>query len=69
MATSYVETLSLGNVILNDPDAENIQEVRFVSKAEMNGLTVCPEILKDNFWDDLKQGFPPVSYSGVHWGA
>ncbi|MBI2855370.1 MAG: NUDIX hydrolase [Chloroflexi bacterium] len=40
-------------------------EARFLSREDMEGLTVYPEILKGQFWEDLAQGFPDTRYLGL----
>jgi hypothetical protein len=34
----------------------------------MRDVVVYPEILKDEFWEDLARGFPEVRYFGVRSG-
>lgn len=46
-------------------DEQWIQSVRFLSRDEIELLTVYPDCLKDSFWDDLHEGFPHVGYLGV----
>lgn len=46
-------------------DEHWIQSVRFLSREEIQPLTVYPECLKDGFWDDLRDGFPGVRYLGL----
>lgn len=65
MAQSHTGAVTIANLVKGDPDAEVIQEARFVPRTEIGGLTVYPEILKDRFWDDLKRGFSAAAYLGV----
>ncbi len=56
-------TLTTAN--LGPPDEDWIKEVRFLSREEMEGITVYPEALKGEFWDDLAGGFVCARYLGV----
>ena len=50
----------------NRPEGEVLLiDARFLSKNEINELDVKPEILKDQFWDDLWRSFPTVRYLGL----
>ena len=39
-----------------------IEEVRFVPKDEMAGMTIYPEEIKTTLWDDLASGFAETRY-------
>ena len=53
---------------VGQPDEMDVLEARFLSRQDMEGLTVYPELLRDDFWDDLASGFPAVRYLGVQSG-
>jgi ADP-ribose pyrophosphatase YjhB (NUDIX family) len=40
-------------------------DARFFSQDDLRDVTVHPEILKDQFWDDLKVGFMGTRYLGL----
>ncbi len=50
------------------PDEFDVLEAVFLSREEMADLTVYPEQLKDEFWDDLKGGFTEPRFLGVRRG-
>ena len=50
------------------PDALDILETRFLSRQELQDVTVYPQILKGDFWDDLDRGFPAIRHLGVQRG-
>ncbi len=50
------------------PDAYDVLEARFLSRREMEDLTVYPQVLKDDFWDDLGADFPTVKHLGMQYG-
>lgn len=64
LADGYNGVVNLNNIIGNGPDEQFIKQVEWLSKKEIQNITVYPEILKDNFWDDYKQGFPSTKYLG-----
>jgi len=41
-----------------------LQEARFFSQEELQGMNAFPSILKDGFWQDLEAGFPTIRYLG-----
>jgi 8-oxo-dGTP pyrophosphatase MutT (NUDIX family) len=45
--------------------AEHIVEAAFLSRAEMNGKTVFPLVVVDDFWTRLRDGFAQPRYLGV----
>jgi ADP-ribose pyrophosphatase YjhB (NUDIX family) len=59
---TYTGELSLEN---RDADESFLVEAQFFARAQLQELTVHPEILKDQFWDDLKAGFPQTRYLGL----
>ena len=54
MATSHSGTVTTKHIVPGDQDAEYIQEAWFLSREEMQGLVVYPEVLSDGFWEKLK---------------
>ena len=42
-----------------------ITDAKFVSREEMQDINVHPDMLRDEFWDHLQQGFPQMAYLGV----
>lgn len=50
------------------PDEEFIQELRWLTRLELQALTVYPPMLKDELWQDLADGFPTARYLGVETG-
>jgi 8-oxo-dGTP diphosphatase len=45
--------------------AEYIVEAAFLSRNEMNGKTVFPRVMVDEFWTHLREGFNQPVYLGV----
>ena len=45
--------------------AEHIVEAAFVSRADFAGKVVYPPVLRDGFWDHLRDGFAQPIYLGV----
>ena len=64
LAKSFSGTPTTENVI-GLSDENDILEAHFLSRDEMRGIVVYPEVLKDDFWDDLEKGFPGAKYLGV----
>jgi ADP-ribose pyrophosphatase YjhB (NUDIX family) len=56
LANSFTGELTTANVRPQDLDSAYIKDVQFLSKRQMRGLTVFPEILKDKFWQDFSPG-------------
>ena len=56
LANSFTGELTTANVRPQDLDSAFIKDVQFLSKRQMRGLTVFPEILKDKFWQDYSPG-------------
>lgn len=66
LAESCSGKLTIKNIHGKGPDEDYIKDARWLSREELNGLTVYPKELHDSFWDDLAQGFPEVRYLGRH---
>ena len=68
VATSFSGTLMTGaNPGAGIFDVDHmIKDVRFVHRAEMDGMIIYPEIIKTSFWDDLANEFPETRYLGLH---
>lgn len=64
LADDYHGNISMENIHGNGPDELYIKDVKWLSKEETRGITVYPEILKDDFWDDYQQEFPNTKYLG-----
>ena len=64
---AYSGELSIANNV-GQPDEMDVLEARFLSRREMEDETVYPDLLKDEFWEDLAKGFPEVRYLGVRRG-
>jgi 8-oxo-dGTP diphosphatase len=62
LASSFSGTLTLAN---RQPGEEFLQEARFFAREELASLTVHPEILKDQFWQDRAADYPPTRYLGL----
>jgi 8-oxo-dGTP diphosphatase len=45
--------------------AEHIVDARFLSRGELDGKLVFPEVLQERYWDDKAQGFSSVRYLGI----
>ena len=56
LATSFTGELTMANKSPLDPDYEYIKDVQFLSRHQMQGLTVFPEELKEKFWQDFAPG-------------
>lgn len=64
VADTYAGEITLAHLPPSEPDADMIQETRWISRAELQTLTVYPEILKQDFWDDLALGFSETKHIG-----
>ena len=52
--------------IANKPDGEDhLVGVSFLYRSEIQVLEVYPEVLYDQFWNDLAHGFPQTRYLGL----
>jgi ADP-ribose pyrophosphatase YjhB (NUDIX family) len=66
MANFFTGELTTTNVRPQDLDSAYIKDIQFLSKRQMRGLTVYPEILKDKFWQDFSPGKRlEVQYMGL----
>lgn len=45
--------------------AEHIVDARFVSRRDLDGKTVYPEVLRERYWEDKVQGFSSMRYLGI----
>jgi len=54
--------LTIGN---RDSDESFLVDARFFAQDQLKEMTVFPEILKGQFWDDLESGFPMTRYLGL----
>jgi 8-oxo-dGTP diphosphatase len=56
-----------GNLVLTNKQEEEsfLVDARFFSKADLQGITVHPEILKEQFWDDMSAEHPVTRYLGI----
>ena len=50
------------------PDAYDVLEAWYLSREEVSSLTVYPQALKDEFWDDLDGDSRRVRYLGIQRG-
>jgi 8-oxo-dGTP pyrophosphatase MutT (NUDIX family) len=64
LADHYDGKINVDNIKGNDPDELYIKQVEWLPKEEIQDIIVYPEILKDDFWNDYKQGFPNTKYLG-----
>jgi hypothetical protein len=48
-----------------DPHEGFLVDARFFSQEQMSGLTVFPETLKKDFWNERKAGFLQTHYLGL----
>ena len=67
LCNSFYGDLTTENNV-GEPDAMDVLEAKFLSRQDMRDVVVYPEMLKDDFWDDLDRGFPEVVYLGVRRG-
>ncbi|OGI21653.1 MAG: pyrophosphatase [Candidatus Moranbacteria bacterium RIFCSPLOWO2_02_FULL_48_19] len=68
LADSYHGDIGIENIYGNGLDEQYIKDVRWLSKEDLQGMIVFPEILKDEFWDDQAMNFPSTKYLGRHAG-
>ncbi len=64
LADSYSGEVNMNNIKGSGPDELFIKQVEWLSKKEIQDITVYPEILKDDFWNNYKQGFLDTKYLG-----
>ena len=67
LCNSFSGDLTTENNV-GEPDAMDVLEAKFLSRQDMRDVVVYPEMLRDDFWDDLDRGFPEVGYLGVRRG-
>ena len=65
LCRSFSGALTMQNIIGNGKDEQYIKDARFLSREEMADETVYPEMLLDEFWEDLQKGFPSARYLGL----
>ena len=68
LADHFHGSLTTEHALGKGPDEGLIQELRWLTRQELQALTVYPPSLKDGLWQDLGQGFPTVRYLGVETG-
>jgi ADP-ribose pyrophosphatase YjhB (NUDIX family) len=68
LADNYQGEIGLENIQGNGSDEQYIKEVKWLSKADLQNITVFPEVLKDEFWNDRAMNFPAVKYLGRQAG-
>lgn len=64
LADSHSGKIGLDNIAGTGPDDQYIKELKWLSRYEIQNMTVHPEILKNDFWQDFKKNFPHVKYLG-----
>lgn len=62
---SYSGRVTIENIVGRGMDDQFIKDARFLSKNQLDEITTYPEMLRDQFWDDLRKGFPSTRYLGV----
>jgi ADP-ribose pyrophosphatase YjhB (NUDIX family) len=67
-ADAHSGELTLRHVRDCGPDEQYVRDVRWVPKDDLAGMVVYPEMLADEFWEDLARGFPQIRYLGVQTG-
>lgn len=65
---SFSGDLTLCHVQGSGPDEHYIRDVRWVPRDELHNIIVYPEVLKDEFWNDLAKGFLETRYLGTQIG-
>ena len=63
-SSAYSGELTIRHVQGSGPDEHYIKDARWVSREEMGPLVIYPEIIKNQFWEDLAAGFPQTRYLG-----
>ncbi len=60
------KTFSGDLTLVNKEQAESfLVDARYFAQDDLRGLPVFPEILKEQFWDDLKAEYPVTRYLGL----
>jgi len=60
--TAFSGELTLAN---REPTESFLVDARFFSQEELQDLTVFPTILKDRFWQDIREEHPQMRYLGL----
>lgn len=68
LADRFEGDLTIRHAQGSGPDEHYIRDVRWVAKDALQDMTVYPEILKNDFWDDVARGFPETRYLGRQAG-
>jgi hypothetical protein len=68
LAESFSGAPTIKNLVPTDLDAKYIKEARFLSKNDLAALTVYPEIIKGDFWNDYVAGNLSTRYLGQQIG-
>ena len=63
LCRSYNGTISLKN---KTAEEDFLVDARFFSESDLSSMDVRPDILKAQFWSDLRAGFPKSRYLGLH---
>lgn len=63
-SSSFSGELTIRHIQGNGPDEHYIKDVQWIHKDDLADMVVYPEIIKDQFWDDLALGFPETRYLG-----
>jgi len=66
LATSFNGKLSTDE--WQPMEKDFIKDIEFVSRREMAGLNVFPDVLKQDFWDVIKSGVKTATYLGQKTG-
>lgn len=64
LANSFGGKIKMDNIKGSGPDEQYIKQVEWLSAEEIQNIIVFPEILRDDFWNDYKEGFPNTKYLG-----
>lgn len=64
-AVSYSGTVTTEHIYGRGPDADYIRSARWLSRADMQPLTIYPALLQSTFWRDWQEGFPQTRYLGA----
>ncbi len=64
LGTDFSGVPTLANVAGSGPDEDYIQQIAWFSREEIQGLTVYPQELQGEFWEDFALSFPAVRYLG-----
>jgi len=69
LAESFDGVLTTKNVDPSDRDGPYIKEVKFLSQEDLSRLTVYPEILKNEFWEEFHSSKFQIKYLGQQLGT